>query len=984
MNYSRLLYSIVLSPDECDTEAPTEHQIAGYYFLSPREIFIPDFVVSRKKGVEKIATIEIKAKLELSSNQMSKLVKNHYHLFTRISNSKQVSFSSDDLNSLSQDELENTNIALMRITNSDHKKKGISNIEPDGEYTTAGKTTVPFFNSSKASSVLGLESWDEYTKSKGIIYEKYISDNMELLHRIRNDIKDSLLTNNLRKMNIDPQSPTSFEYDNMIKNNPKFERAMKKYQKFNQKLHGLVVTTAYNCVPYIIEFVDIFQTPFSLISGKRTFLKFYAETWEITKCNKEQPMFQARFADFHSKSRKPLKNVDEAGKSFLAMRYTYQQCNKIRHLIEQFSDEPKITNVYFEYLVSFQLLRVKLSLRKGAVLLPDQCQLSSMSPRVITIGRTLARCLRYTQEVTDRYQKLNDLEQKLGLNFNDKLLLRQAFTHTTFSIENETKLTDNQRLEYLGDAVLDYIVSQYLFSRYPSAPEGMLTEMRVHIVRNKHLEPIAKDKMKLFNYLIYPERQESLKKEARRVCADTFEALLGALYIDKGCKAAIHFCNHWIFDEQCLQDLDKIGQCSKAEPLPNRELPPFELVPELLQQVEAILGYEFKGDKTLLVEALTHSSWRSGFGLPPKDDHLNRFNYERLEYLGDALLKFIVSNYLYINYPKASEEQLTLVRHETVDNLKSLPRAAEAMQLHPYILHHLPPNTILKGNTTYKNLLSDVFEALIGAIFVDSNYQLDGTKENPFFLDVQGRMIYRYLIGRTDTNPKTFSSPSKSVVQNYVQQLCSQLPYYKFIDEKPEKGFSIFTIQITIPPPKGTNGEGAIGDGICLAKGRGTSKKQAENEAARKAVPLVEKVLHKLEPKTGKMMTFEKIQDIVSSFYDTFPDLFNVETDEEIRNQVMSTTSKSVFGMLKSMKESNKKQGLNYEKHIFRMEGMDNSNLCNLRQKLSSQFGALKNDNLIQFASGVAEEIPKQKKKRKKKRKPKLKKEKQEENNKCK
>ncbi len=131
---------------------------------------------------------------------------------------------------------------------------------------------------------------------------------------------------------------------------------------------------------------------------------------------------------------------------------------------------------------------------------------------------------------------LNSLENALGVKFSDKALLQQAFVHRSYLNElqeNEHELLDNERLEFLGDAVLSYIFSEYLFTHFPAQKEGGLTNLRSALVRRETLARLAL-KLHLGTYLLLGHGEEESGGRTRQatLCA-TFEALVGALYLDQ-------------------------------------------------------------------------------------------------------------------------------------------------------------------------------------------------------------------------------------------------------------------------------------------------------------------------------------------------------------------------------------------------------------------------------------------------------------------
>lgn len=133
-------------------------------------------------------------------------------------------------------------------------------------------------------------------------------------------------------------------------------------------------------------------------------------------------------------------------------------------------------------------------------------------------------------------------EKKLGLRFKNKDLLIQAFCHRSYLNENPSfYLENNERLEFLGDAVLELIVTKYLFERYPKKPEGELTNWRAALVNAKILGDSAKD-MGFNDYLLLSKgEKKELGKARQYILANSFEALIGAVYLDSGYEACQKF-----------------------------------------------------------------------------------------------------------------------------------------------------------------------------------------------------------------------------------------------------------------------------------------------------------------------------------------------------------------------------------------------------------------------------------------------------------
>jgi ribonuclease-3 len=139
------------------------------------------------------------------------------------------------------------------------------------------------------------------------------------------------------------------------------------------------------------------------------------------------------------------------------------------------------------------------------------------------------------------------LEKKLNLKFKNKDFLIQAFVHRSYLNENpDFHLAHNERLEFLGDAVLELVVTEYLYQNYPDKSEGELTNWRAALVNAKILSRVAKNLD--FNGFLLLSRGETKETGKARsyILADTFEAVIGGLYLDQGYEACRDFITEYL------------------------------------------------------------------------------------------------------------------------------------------------------------------------------------------------------------------------------------------------------------------------------------------------------------------------------------------------------------------------------------------------------------------------------------------------------
>lgn len=142
---------------------------------------------------------------------------------------------------------------------------------------------------------------------------------------------------------------------------------------------------------------------------------------------------------------------------------------------------------------------------------------------------------------------LQQFGQLIGVQFNNWQLLEQALTHSSYVNEMKEAGEDNERLEYLGDAVLELAMSTYLYEKYPEAEEGELSKLRAQYVCEEALVHYAQS-IELYHYLRLGKGEEaSGGRERPAILADAFEATLGAIYLDLGYQSAFDFLSRVVF-----------------------------------------------------------------------------------------------------------------------------------------------------------------------------------------------------------------------------------------------------------------------------------------------------------------------------------------------------------------------------------------------------------------------------------------------------
>ena len=149
--------------------------------------------------------------------------------------------------------------------------------------------------------------------------------------------------------------------------------------------------------------------------------------------------------------------------------------------------------------------------------------------------------------------KLSELESKIGVSFKDKNILLQALTHRSYLNENhQWHLDHNERLEFLGDAVLELVVTEYLYKNYPN-PEGEMTNWRAALVNANMLAKISVE-FDLNNFVLLSRGEAKDTGRARQyILANAMEALIGAIYLDQGYQVSDKFIRKFV-----IKELDQI------------------------------------------------------------------------------------------------------------------------------------------------------------------------------------------------------------------------------------------------------------------------------------------------------------------------------------------------------------------------------------------------------------------------------------------
>ncbi|XP_053673535.1 ribonuclease 3 [Anopheles nili] len=296
--------------------------------------------------------------------------------------------------------------------------------------------------------------------------------------------------------------------------------------------------------------------------------------------------------------------------------------------------------------------------------------------------------------------------RKRGINTLISIMSRFGKEH-----ETDSNITHNERLEFLGDAVVEFITSIHLFHMFPDLEEGGLATYRAAIVQNQHLAVLAK-KLHLEEFMLYAHGSDLCHElELRHALANCFEALMGALLLDGGIEVADRVFAYALFQEDDTLRGIWVNYPShplqEQEPLGDRHhIDSFEML-KTLTRFEESIGVHFNHIR-LLARAFTDRS--IGF------TNLTLGSNQRLEFLGDTVLQLICSEYLYRHFPEHHEGHLSLLRSSLVNN-RTQAVVCDDLGMTQYAVYSNP-----KADLKTKDR-ADLLEAFLGALYVDKGLE---------------------------------------------------------------------------------------------------------------------------------------------------------------------------------------------------------------------------------------------------------------------
>lgn len=463
---------------------------------------------------------------------------------------------------------------------------------------------------------------------------------------------------------------------------------------------------------------------------------------------------------------------------------------------------------YFARKHHTPLRNKKQNLVEGFIVLDKMCRLSTstfMLPpetcRVIPIPPIAC----YIASLLPKWQTFLALRScwrrnRISTSPNTFLAFARALQPNVNNLAKNCADWSYERLEFLGDAVLKVLSSMAAFVTNPEDNEGYLSDARDFEVSNQKLADLAiemkihhcvafsgiSQKAKAWPWFWGTHQNESIQI-SQKVLADCVEALIGSQYLQGGIEAAATFMDrHKVLPGACeVLGIDENGGKREGVRVKVPDLPPGDVREEsaFVREVEEIIGYRFQ-DKGHLVVALTHGSFRNG--------HCP--SYQRYEYLGDAIIGFLLLSHFFQKYQNLSPGELTSLRGPALSN-DLFARVVVSLKINERFWFDCPPldaeikrfadlvaneenddEDVCKTMTVPK-VLGDLLEAIIGAIVVDKGMKLDGVQDVVLkLMDVE---LDRFC------NPEKFKHNPISELVHLAQKVHNVLPEYLYLDENP-------------------------------------------------------------------------------------------------------------------------------------------------------------------------------------------------------
>ncbi|XP_060920859.1 ribonuclease 3 [Labrus mixtus] len=370
-----------------------------------------------------------------------------------------------------------------------------------------------------------------------------------------------------------------------------------------------------------------------------------------------------------------------------------------------------------------------------------------------------------------------------------------------------SRINHNERLEFLGDAVVEFLTSVHLYYLFPSLEEGGLATYRTAIVQNQHLAMLAK-KLELDRFMLYAHGPDLCREsDLRHAMANCFEALIGAVYLEGGLDEARQLFGRLLFNGQDLREVwlnYPPHPLQVQEPQTDRQLIETSPVLQKLTSFEDSIGVLFTHVR-LLARAFTLRT--VGF------NHLTLGHNQRMEFLGDSIMQLVATEYLFIHFPDHHEGHLTLLRSSLVNN-RTQAKVAEELGMQDFAITNDKTKRPVALRT---KTLADLLESFIAALYIDKDLEYVHTFMNVCFFP----RLKEFILNQDWNDPKS-----------QLQQCCLTLR-----TEGKEPDIPLYkTLQTVGPSHARTYTVAVYFKGERIGCGKGPSIQQAEMGAAMDAL----------------------------------------------------------------------------------------------------------------------------------------------------
>nr|XP_020851454.1 ribonuclease 3 isoform X2 [Phascolarctos cinereus] len=370
-----------------------------------------------------------------------------------------------------------------------------------------------------------------------------------------------------------------------------------------------------------------------------------------------------------------------------------------------------------------------------------------------------------------------------------------------------SRINHNERLEFLGDAVVEFLTSVHLYYLFPSLEEGGLATYRTAIVQNQHLAMLAK-KLELDRFMLYAHGPDLCREsDLRHAMANCFEALIGAVYLEGSLEEAKQLFGRLLFNDKDLREVwlnYPLHPLQLQEPNTDRQLIETSPVLQKLTEFEEAIGVIFTHVR-LLARAFTLRT--VGF------NHLTLGHNQRMEFLGDSIMQLVATEYLFIHFPDHHEGHLTLLRSSLVNN-RTQAKVAEELGMQEYAITNDKTKRPVALRT---KTLADLLESFIAALYIDKDLEYVHTFMNVCFFP----RLKEFILNQDWNDPKS-----------QLQQCCLTLR-----TEGKEPDIPLYkTLQTVGPSHARTYTVAVYFKGERIGCGKGPSIQQAEMGAAMDAL----------------------------------------------------------------------------------------------------------------------------------------------------